>query len=155
MKKVYLLFIIWMMALGITAQDDGLVMHFDFSKVSGTSVTDVGTSGIAATLMNQAKVEEMGKYHVLDLGAGTGYLDLSAQAGKLLQQTDTFTISVYYRVDANATLTGNGFFLWAFSTSTDCQQSAGKYSAYRLNAQRYATSTGGYSNETGIEKGGA
>ena len=155
MKKVYLLFIIWMMALGITAQDDGLVMHFDFSKVSGTSVTDVGTSGIAATLMNQAKVEEMGKYHVLDLGAGTGYLDLSAQAGKLLQQTDTFTISVYYRVDANATLTGNGFFLWAFSTSTDCQQSAGKYSAYRLNAQRYATSTGGYSHETGIEKGGA
>lgn len=155
MKKFYLLLIVWVMSLSISAQDDGLVIHLDFSKVSGTSVADVSTSGISATLINDAKVETMGKYHVLNLGAGTGYLDLSAQAGAVMKQTDNYSVSMYYRVDANAALSGNGFFLWSFSTSTDCQQSTGKYSAYRLNAQRYATSTGGYGHETGIEKGSA
>lgn len=32
-----------------------------------------------------------------------------------------------------------------------CTATEGKYSAYRLNAQRFANSTGGYANETGIE----
>ena len=136
------------------AQEDGLLMDFDFENASGTSVPDAATSGITATLHNQAKVVEMGKYHVLDLGNGTGYLDLTGQAGELFKGLNAYTLSMYYRVDENASIGAAGNFLWAFSTSMACTATEGKYSAYRLNAQRFAVSTGGYNNETGIELGG-
>lgn len=139
----------------LNAQEDGLRMHFDFENVSGTSVPDAATSGITATLQNQATVNEMGQYHVLNLGDGTGYLDMTEQAGELFRGLDTYTISMYYRVGSSASLSGNGFFLWAFSTSDNSSQSEGRYSAYRLNAQRFANSTGGWNNETVIEIGGA
>ena len=73
------------------AQEDGLLMDFDFENASGTSVPDAATSGITATLHNQAKVVEMGKYHVLDLGNGTGYLDLTGQAGELFKGLNAYT----------------------------------------------------------------
>lgn len=137
------------------AQEEGLRLHFDFEDVNGTSVSDATGSDITASLKNQAKVNEMGKYHVLDLGSQSGYLDLTEKAGALFKGLDTYTISMYYRVDEKASLSGAGFFLWSFSTSSACTGSEGKYSAYRLNAQRFANSTGGYSHETGIEIGGA
>lgn len=142
--------------LGLQAQTDGLRLRYDFEQTSGASVSDVSPEGgVTATLKNQAQVVEMGKYHVLDLGSGTGYLDLTARAGEVFRSLDSYTVSVYYRVDEDASLSGNGFFLWAFSTSEACTASDGKYSAYRLNAQRFANSTGGYGNEYGIEVGGA
>lgn len=140
--------------IGGQAQENGLRLHLDFEQVNGTSVTDAAGSGITASLKNQAKVNEMGKFHVLDLGNQEGYLDLTEKAGSLFKELDTYTLSMYYRVNENASLSGAGRFLWAFSTSTACTSSAGKYSAYRLNAQRFANSTGGFSNETGIEIGG-
>lgn len=155
MKTKLLLFICLLMAVvSSKAQDENLKMKFDFNNVSGTSVKD-DVSGITATVMSSAKVMNMGKYKVLDLGNGTGYLNMTAAAGKVFSQNDDFTISVYYRVDEAASLSGNGFFLWSFSTSDNVSATAGKYSAYRLNAQRFASSTGGYQNETGIEKGAA
>ena len=87
------------------AQDENLKMKFDFSNVSGTSVKD-DVSGITATVMSSAKVMNMGKYKVLDLGNGTGYLNMTAAAGKVFSQNDDFTISVYYRVDEAASLSG-------------------------------------------------
>ena len=138
----------------VLAQDDGLILHFDFEHVPGNAVSDPDCSGIAATLMNEAKIDKMGKYHVLNLGNNNGYLDLTEKAGDLFRKTNVYTISMYYRVNEKASLSGNGFFLWAFSTSADCSQSAGKYSAYRLNAQRFANSTGGYNHESAIERGG-
>jgi len=155
MKTKLLLFICLLMAVvSSKAQDENLKMKFDFNNVSGTSVKD-DVSGITATVMSSAKVMNMGKYKVLDLGNGTGYLNMTAAAGKVFCQNDDFTISVYYRVDEAASLSGNGFFLWSFATSDNVNATAGKYSAYRLNAQRFASSTGGYQNETGIEKGAA
>ena len=139
---------------GLYAQEDGLRLHFDFEQVNGTSVTAASTSGIIASLKNGAKVEEMGKYHVLNLGNQSGYLDLTEKTGALFKEMDSYTVSMYYRVDENASLSGAGFFLWSFSTSMACTASEGKYSAYRLNAQRFANSTGGYQHETGIEIGG-
>ncbi|MBQ9362816.1 MAG: alginate lyase family protein [Bacteroidaceae bacterium] len=134
-------------SLQLRAQDN-LVLHFDFSSVSGTSVQDT-VSGITAKLINSAQVEQMGKYPVLNLGSNNGYLDMTSEAGRIIQQLNDFSISVYYRVNKNASLSGNGYFLWAFSTSSACSSNAGTYTAYRLNAQRYATSPGGYSNEVG------
>lgn len=148
---------IWMVLLlcsmNAWAQEDTLLLHYDFSQVSGTTVSDQSASGVSARLISQAKVETMGKYHVLNLGNGTGYLDMTQKAGALLKSADNYAVSVYYLVDTDASLSGNGYFLWSFATSSACSSGDGKYSAYRLNAQRYATTTGGYSNEKGIEVG--
>ena len=66
---------------------------------------------------------------------------------------DDFTISVYYCVARDASLSGAGFFLWSFSQLSANSETSGPYMAYRLNAQRMATSTGGFANETGMEVG--
>ena len=135
-------------------QENGLRLHFDFKNMNGTSVSDTECSGITASLKNEATVSKMGKYRVLDLGSGSGYLDLTEQAGELFKGMDAYSISMYYRVDEKASLSGAGFFLWTFSSSAACTGSEDKYSAYRLNAQRFANATGGYGNETAIEIGG-
>ncbi len=137
----------------MTAQDN-VVLRYTFDDVTGTSVSDASPSGVTAKLMNSAKVEAMGKYHVLNLGTASGYLDMTSAAGKVVQELTDYSVSVYYRVDANASLSGNGYFLWAFSVSSANTADASAYSGYRLNAQRFATSTGGYAHETGIEQGG-
>ena len=108
------------------AQEANLKMKFDFTDVAGNSVKD-DVSGITATLVNNAKIMSMGKYKVLDLGNGTGYLNMTAAAGKVFSQNDDFSISVYYRVNEEASLSGNGFFLWSFATTENTTATAGKY----------------------------
>ncbi len=132
------------------AADEHLRMYFDFNRVDGTTVTDAA-SGIAAKLIGAAKVETVGKYQVVNLGNNTGYLNLTSAAGALLKSMDCFTISACYRVDDEASLEGNGYFLWAFSTTTANTQTAGRYLAYRLNAQRMAASKAGWGAESGME----
>jgi len=139
---------------GAWAQDAHLKVHFDFSQVEGTTVNDVA-SGSSSKLMGVAKIEQIGKYNVLNLGNASGYLDITKTASNIIKNLGDFTVSACYRVDDAAPLSGNGFFLWAFSTSAACTQSEGKYMAYRLNAQRFAISTGGYGSETGMEMGSA
>lgn len=140
--------------LQLHAQDH-LVLHFDFSSVNGTSVQDAAESGIAAKLMNDAKVEEMGKYRVLNLATAGGYLDMTSKAGKVVQGLKDYSVSVYYRIAPAVSISGNGYFLWSFSNSEANTATASPYSGYRVNAQRFATSTGGWQNETGIEVGRA
>ena len=135
-------------------QDANLVMHLDFNQATGTTVKD-NISGITATVNSAARIAAMGKYRVLDLGSGSGYLDLTSKAGELFAATDNYTVSVYYRVGKSASLAGNGYFLWAFSALAANTATDGPYTAYRLNAQRVANSTGGYTNETGFETGTA
>lgn len=134
------------------AQEEHLVMHFDFENVDGKNVTDP-VSGITAKVMNQASVVEMGSRRVLDLGNGTGYLDMTRGAGEVVRNLSNFTVSVYYRVDSKASLSGAGYFLWCFSQSAANTQTSAPYSAYRLNAQRMATSSGGWGSEVGMEVG--
>lgn len=122
----------------VQAQEENMVMQFDFTNVQGTTVVD-HVSGINAKVMNQAQVVPMGKYHVLDLGNGTGYLDMTQNAGKIVRSLEDFTVSVYYRVDEKASLSGAGYFLWCFSQSAANTQTSAPYTAYRLNAQRMAT----------------
>ena len=153
MKKTILLtwmlmFVGWM----AWAQNEDMKMRFDFKNVTGTGVTD-SISGITARLMGSAKVITMGDYHVLDLGNNFGYLNMTAEAGSLFASCANYSISLYYRVNEQASLSGNGFFLWSFSTSEGCTSSGGNYSAYRLNEQRIASSTGGFKHETGYTVG--
>ena len=154
MKKIYFLITALLLCLQLSAQDDNLIMRFDFNNVSGNNVTD-DLSGITAKIMSSASIKEMGEYNVLDLGNNNGYLDMTEDAGKLLAKTGAYTISVYYYVDEKASLNGNGFFLWTFSTLEGCSSNAGNYMAYRLNLQRIASSTGGFTKETGFSVGEA
>lgn len=139
---------------GVSADDEHLRMHFDFSQVNGTTVTDA-VGGIGAKLVGAATVETAGKYHVMNLGNATGYLNLTSAAGELLKSMDDITISACYRVADEASLEGNGYFLWSFSNITSCTQTSGRYLAYRLNAQRMASSAAGWGSESGMEVGHA
>lgn len=154
-KLITILFIFYFVTTNMLhAADTNLKIHYNFENVVNKTVPDQSGSGYDATLMNQASVIEMGQYKVLSLGNGTGYLDMKAQAGAAMKALDNFTVSVYYRVDSDASLSGAGFFLWSFSTLAACDATNGQYIAYRLNAQRIASSTGGYSNEVGYQVGG-
>ena len=155
MKRIIIAAVLALTTATAGAQgDDHLRLHFDFSQVEGTSVK-AAAGGVTARLMGVAKVEEVGGYHVLNLGNTTGYLNLTANTGAIIKTLGDCTVSACYRVDPEASLSGNGYFLWAFSTSAACTQTAGKYLTYRLNAQRLAMSPGGYGSESGIEVGGA
>lgn len=78
-NKKLLILLIFFFSLNLQAEDN-VVMKFDFSRVSSKNVSDE-LSGITAKLMGSAKVEQMGTYTVLNLGASNGYLDLTAAAG--------------------------------------------------------------------------
>lgn len=153
MKKIKAIVGLLLLMTGqAVAQEEHLVMHFNFENVDGKNVTDP-VSGITAKVMNQASVVEMGSRKVLDLGNGTGYLDMTRNAGEVVRNLSDFTVSVYYRVDSKASLSGAGYFLWCFSQSAANTQTSAPYTAYRLNAQRMATSTNGWGNEVGMEVG--
>ncbi|MCH5174263.1 MAG: alginate lyase family protein [Prevotellaceae bacterium] len=155
MKKASILLALALFTLGGFAQQkDHLVVQFDFSKADGTTVTD-NVSGINGKLTNPASVLDMGAYKVLSLGNGVGYFNMTSEVGGKLRQMDEFSISTYYRVDKAASLSGNGFFLWAFAQSSSTSQTSGAYIAYRLNAQRMATSAAGWGGEVGMEIGTA
>ncbi|MCD8303748.1 MAG: LamG domain-containing protein, partial [Prevotellaceae bacterium] len=108
-----------------------------------------------ATLKGSARAETLGEYTVVSLGSASGYVDLGSQAGSDFAALGSFSVSCYYRVDDGTSLSGNGFFLWSYSTSQDCGSSSGTYHAYRLNEQRIATSRAGYTGETGYSVGSA
>ncbi len=152
MRKAMLTMLLVLTTMAAMAQNGHLRMQFNFENVDGKNVTDP-VSGVTAKLMNQAKVVEMGSSRALDLGNGTGYLDMTKSAGELVRDLADFTVSVCYRVDASASLSGAGYFLWCFSQSAANTQTASPYVAYRLNAQRMAISTGGWGSETGMEVG--
>lgn len=137
-----------------TAEESNLKVHYTFDNVSGHTVPDESGSGYNGTLMSNASILEMGKYNVLSLGSGTGYLDMGQGVGTVISSLNNYTISLYYRVDVNATITGNGFFLWSFSQLLANGADSGPYLAYRVNDQRFALSTGGYNNEKAIQIGG-
>ena len=150
MRKPCFMIALLMAAIASSADvTDGLKFKLDFTSVVGQNVTD-NISGITAKVMNTATVEEMGDYYVLNLGNGTGYLDLTAAAGELFAGFGNYTVSAYYRVAENTSLSGNGHFLWSFSTSIACTATGGAYTAYRINAQRFASTVGGYNNEVGF-----
>lgn len=154
MKRIKTIMALLLLIAGQTVAEEHLVMQFDFENVDGKNVTDP-VSGVTAHVMNQASVVKMGSRRVLDLGNGAGYLDMTKDAGEVVRNLTSFTISVYYRVDSKASLSGAGHFLWCFSQSAANTKTSAPYSAYRLNAQRMSTSTGGWGSEVGMELGSA
>ncbi|VBB44750.1 exported hypothetical protein [uncultured Paludibacter sp.] len=107
-----------------TAFQNNLLVKYDFSQVSSdTIITDVAEKHFQGIVKNDARVHSIGlstKYNVLELGDSIGYFDMGLEVGKLMYNLKDFTISAYYRIDANypkTELQSNGNFLWNFSNS--------------------------------------
>lgn len=151
MKKLLILTIATLM--GALCFSQKLILHYDFKKAENGLVTDRTKSHYDGSLMGTAKIESAQDGNCADLGYGNGYIDMGSNIGKKLQSIDEFTVAVKYKVDEKASLQGNGYFLWAFSTLEQNTQHEGRYHAYKLNVQRGENSIGGWANETIIEIG--
>ena len=149
--RLLLMFVALLNALGIWAEEANLKLHFNFENTTGNAVPEAVSGGtLKGTLQNNAKVEKMGKYHVLNLGSADGYFDMGAGAGKVMAGCTNFTISMYYYVNANQDIFGLGNFLFTFSTQETCSSDAGCYYFYALNSQRFAASQAGYGSESSV-----
>lgn len=149
--RLLLMFVALLNALGIWAEEANLKLHFNFENATGNAVPEAVSGGtLKGTLQNNAKVEKMGKYHVLNLGSANGYFDMGADAGKVMAGCTNFTISMYYYVNANQDISGLGNFLFTFSTQETCSSDAGCYYFYALNSQRFAASQAGYGSESSV-----
>ncbi len=137
---------------GSFAADESLKLHYSF--VSG--VNDITGNGYNGTLKNGATVCILGEFSVLNLGSSNGYLDMGSKTGELISSLEDFSISTCLYLDLSTSISGDGNFVWTFSTSSSCGQSSGKYIAYRVNRQRYTQSSGGWGSEVvAVEKGAA
>lgn len=151
-KRLLTLIITIAMVVGLSAQT-ALLLHYDFADVNDNVVRDLSPSHFDGRLKGSAQaVSEQGSSFV-SLGYNGGYVDMGAEVGKRLKTLRDFTVAVRYRVDDKASLEGNGYFLWAFSTLEQNTQSEGRYHAYKLNVQRAENSVGGWSRETTLEIG--
>jgi hypothetical protein len=157
-NKVILLTAIFFSNL-LTAQiTDGLQLHYSFEAVAGNTslVSDITGNGYDGALRNNAILKKLNDFNVLSLGNQNGYVDMGTKTGQLIASLEDFSIATCLYIEPASTITGNGNFVWAFSTNSACTQTAGKYIAYRVNKQRYAQSTGGWGSEAvGIQKGAA
>ncbi|MDP4276134.1 MAG: family 43 glycosylhydrolase [Bacteroidota bacterium] len=136
--------------------DSSLKLHYTFQSLKNGQVEDVTGNGYNGTLCNAAVLSKLDSIGVLKLGSDNGYLDMGTAVGRLVDSLTDFAVSTYLFIDEAADISGNGNFLWSFSDNANCGQYAGKYVAYRVNAQRYALSTGGWANEkVGISYGSA
>lgn len=149
--RLLLTFFALLNALGIWADEANLKLHFNFENAAGNAVPEAVSGGtLKGTLQNNAKVEKMGKYHVLNLGSTNGYFDMGVGAGKVIAGCTNFTISMYYYVNASQNISGLGNFLFTFSTQDACSSNAGCYYFYTLNSQRFAASQAGYGSEKSV-----
>ncbi|MDR2086719.1 MAG: hypothetical protein LBP72_06040 [Dysgonamonadaceae bacterium] len=128
----------------------GLKVRYNFETVNDKVVADASGSGYDGTLFNEASILNIGKYNVLSLGSGTGYLEMNATLGNVISGMENYTVSAYYRVNADEALSGNGNFLWAFSTQAANSAAGGQYIYYRMSNQKHVISTAGWNNEKAI-----
>ena len=139
MKKTLLIAMLMLLACtGVIRAQENLKMQFNFENVQGDEVTDP-ISGVTAKLVNKAAIIEMGNRHVLDLGNGSGYLNMTKSAGEVVRNMTDYTVSVYYRVASKASLSGAGYFLWCFSQSSANTQTSAPYMA--VSSERTAWRT--------------
>jgi hypothetical protein len=128
--------------LGIEGTPEKIAQwNFDPSLVNFENdtivVTDATEAGYKAKLINDAKVRTIGnttQYNVLDLGNGTGFMDMGRGVGEAIYALGDYTIMGYFRVHEDYTaLTSAGNFLYAFSNTPDANADRNGYLIGRLN----------------------
>lgn len=149
MKVLLTSIIIALACIGCSPSQDNLILRYDFRRPEGNVLMDISGNGFNATLMGSANFgvnKEVG--NVVDLGYEEGYIDMGDGIGEALKACESFTISVKFNVDEEASLKGYGYFLWAFSTLEANGATEGRYHAFRLNTQQAENSIGGYTGES-------
>lgn len=130
-----------------------LLVKYDFSSLSDSTVTDAAEKHFKGVLKNKAKVRSIGtsvKYNVLSLGDSIGYFDLGPEIGKLMYNLSDYTMSAYYRVDtAYHALTSNGNFLWNLSNGQAAMTDQNGYVIGSLRDQSVSTSPKYYTAASG------
>jgi len=107
-------------------------------------VKDSSPNAYSATLMNDAGIRTIGnkeKFNVLDLGNGTGYLDMGTEIGKAIYSLNNYTIFGYFRIDDDYEfLNSNGNFYWTFSNTKDPANDKTGYMINSLTTQSQSIS---------------
>lgn len=129
------------------------VLHYNFNASKGAVVVNKANKKMNGELKGSAKLVKEGKTTVVDLGNDGGYIDMGKEIGTMMKETKAFTVAVKYFVREEASLKGNGYFLWAFSTMEQNTKTEGRYHAYKLNIQRSENSIGGWTRETLMDMG--
>ena len=100
--------------------------HNDDISMNGTTIMVKDRTGqYVGVLKDDATIRtigsmENGQFNVLDFGEHSGYMDLGSSIGSVICGLTDYTISAYFRIDANNTsLAGSGNFIWNFSNSDD------------------------------------
>ena len=113
-------------------------------------VTDESESGFVATVMNDAHIRTIGKtdqYNVLDLGNGTGYLDMGTEIGKAIYSLNNYTMCGFFRIAGDyAYLNSDGNFYWTFSNTADAKNDPTGYIIGSLKETSQSVATGRYDN---------
>ncbi len=118
------------------------------SENGAIKVIDESESKFTATLMNEASIRTIGeteKFNVLDLGNGTGYLDMGTDIGKAIYSLNNYTMCAYFRIDEEyGLLDNNGNFIWTFSNTADAMNDPTGYIIGSLKATSQSVATGRY-----------
>jgi len=152
MKQFYTL-IILISSLILNAQNENLKIHYNFQQLNNNNnngiVADVSGNGYDATIKNNAYIDKMGVYTILNLGVNNGYLDMGESAGNLINSLTSFSVSTYICVNDLADLNANGNFIWSFANSDDiigqpkgCMFYSAKIDGYKITLTDYRTETG-------------
>ena len=132
-----------------TQYANDLLVKYDFSSVTDSTVTDAAEQHLKGVLRNNATVKTIGtttKYKVLNLGDSIGYFDMGPEIGKLMYHMNDFTVGAYFRIDPSYNqMVKNGNFLWSFSNTKDALISG---QGYVIASLRNQAATISYSNWT-------
>jgi hypothetical protein len=143
------------------AGESSLVLRYEVNT-AGSAFTAVPASGSTwdAALNSGAAITALpGGRKVVDTGGGDGWVDLGAKFGEELKKHSQFTVETYVYLPLSQPLSGNGHFIWTFSTHATANANNGKYIWLRASTRSFAISGGGYSSEqksddnSNIEKG--
>ena len=136
------------------AQDVSLKLFYPFQS-AGTEVIDASGNSYNGTLKNGAVTESLGRFNVLNLGSQNGYVDMTANTGKLINSLSDFTVSLYVYIDPSVDLSANGNFIWTFANSADMARTANGNMFLTARNTRYAISKTHWQNETSVSQGSA
>lgn len=151
MKKI--IFVMTILFCATVCNSQKPVLHYDLKGSKDTVVVNKANKYMNGKLKGSAKLTKEGKNIVVDLGNDGGYIDMGKEIGVLIKNAKSFTVAVKYFVREDASLKGNGYFLWAFSTMEQNTKTEGRYHAYKLNIQRSENSVGGWTRETLMDVG--
>lgn len=136
------------------AQDTSLKLFYSFNA-TGTDVIDESGNAYHGILKNGASMEQIGRFGVLNLGSLNGYVDMTANTGKLINSLSDFTVSLYVYINPSVDLSANGNFIWTFANSADMARTANGNMFFIAKNTRYSISTTNWQNEISVSQGTA